>query len=455
MRNPSLIRQFIRDMALLIVVFWLAAAGIAAYVFHYEVNEVLDSGLQETAQRLLPVVHLTSKAKKREESGAKDDDDDEDNAEHEEISADVPPHEEYIVYQVFDRDGQIILRSHDSPDQAWPAPAPTGFHDYGDWRIYAINSADGDLLLQVGERVSHRYSGLYDSLLGLVLPLLALLPASALFIRMIGNRGAKPVNRLGAELASRSEGNLSPLASDGMPEELQPLIQGTNRLMAQLKAALESERSFAGNSAHEMRTPVAAAQAQAQLLAQELGNSPGRERALKIAEALKRLSRLVEKLLQLSRAEAGVAMRRESVDLKELTSFLVREYERHHPTHKLNLTLQANGAAKVLGDSDMIASAIQNLLDNAIYHGTAGGPIEVRLAHDGRSLLIGNEGPVIPPDKLQRLTERFERGKGAGQGSGLGLAIVDTIMQQSGGALVLHSPAPGKSSGFAAELRFP
>jgi len=95
--------------------------------------------------------------------------------------------------------------------------------------------------------------------------------------------------------------------------------------------------------------------------------------------------------------------------------------------------------------------AVRNLLDNAANHGAAEGPIEV-IVEPPRTLRVRNGGPVVSPDVLDGLTQRFARGHTRHNGSGLGLAIVETIMVQTGGRLTLRSPVPGSDSAFEACL---
>jgi two-component system OmpR family sensor kinase len=110
--------------------------------------------------------------------------------------------------------------------------------------------------------------------------------------------------------------------------------------------------------------------------------------------------------------------------------------------------------APVLSDLDPDATGIlcRNLVENALRHGDSTGPVEITLTRDG-VLTVANEGPVVPPETLGRLTDRFERLHLHGDGSGLGLAIVSGIAERIGSRLQLKSPRPGRASGFEARLR--
>jgi two-component system, OmpR family, sensor kinase len=436
----SMLRRLTTSLMALLGVIWLSSATILIVVLRYEINETLDSGLHETSERLLSVIETTSLT--QVENGQI-----EDNGKSTPVQSEE---EEYIAYQVIDQKGVVVLHSKEAPSAAWPTVTADEFSTVGDWRISASRTGDGRFVLQVGEKISHRYSVLYDTVLGLLLPFLLLLPLAALTIWKIVTTASKPLTALSEELGRRSEDNLSPLSIDAIPSELYPLVSGTNHLMAQLRSAIDGERQFASNSAHELRTPVAGAQAQAQVLADELNGKPEGKRAETIVLALKRLSRLVDKLLQLSRTEAGVASRRDFVNLTELVAFLASESQRNHPEQAFANSAPQLQPILVRGDSDMIAIAIQNLIDNAINHGRNGGVIQIRLGPGNISIL--NDCDVIPQERLQELRKRFVRGRTKSEGSGLGLAIVESIMQQSGGSLQLTSPIPSTSDGLEARL---
>ena len=105
-------------------------------------------------------------------------------------------------------------------------------------------------------------------------------------------------------------------------------------------------------------------------------------------------------------------------------------------------------------DPDAFGILCRNLVENALRHGAETAPVEVTLTADGR-LTVANDGPVVPPDALDRLTARFERAGASTDGSGLGLAIVAAIADRIGSQLVLESPRPGAASGFQASVRLP
>ena len=438
----SLARRLSGVLVLGITALWIAAVLAAVVVVRHETNEVFDSALQEMAQRLLPLAI----------DDLREDDDDGREIDH---AAEVPEHEEYLVYQLRDAAGRVLLRSHDAPPQPFPVPLRPGFADAGGWRAYTERTGDGRLYIQVLDRQAHRRETLLEFVVWLVAPLALLIPLAGLIIVLTVRRVLAPIAGVREAIRERGGSDLAPIPGDGMPTELAPIVDDVNRLMRRLAKALESERSFAANSAHELRTPVAAALAQLSRLSEETRGSPGAARVDRIAGILRGLARTVEKLLQLARAEAGIALRREPVDLVQVAELLVEEFRRDRRyADRIRLDVGTDRDVLALADIDAIAIAVRNLIENALVHGSAEEPVRVGVAAD-RSIRVTNAGPVVPPEGLAQLTGRFERGAAKASGSGLGLAIVDSIVRQAGGSLELRSPVPGRESGFEAVIRLP
>jgi two-component system OmpR family sensor kinase len=414
---------------------WLVATGLSALATLREINEVFDSALQETAQRLQPLIvdHLL------EHGGSAGTDLDD--------AVMVPRHHEYLLYQVRDAGGDILLRSHDAPQEAFPAPLQPGFVSLDGRRYYTEATTDSRLFVQVTETPGHRREALWDSLVWLALPLTLLLPLTGFLITWVVRRGTAPIAALGVAIGERGGNNLSLLAEDELP--VSPIVRDINRLLLRLRLALEHERSFAANSAHELRTPVAAALAQIQRLTAELPESSQRQRTEQIQQALRRLANLVEKLLQLSRAESGSAMASDEQDLAPIVDLVLDDYHRR-PDIAARLSVIGRAGWRAVSDIDIDAFAIvlRNLLDNALRHGD-GGSVELHLEPEQRIRIV-NGGEIVPSVQLSHLTDRFARGKTTAAGSGLGLSIVRTILDQIGYRLELKSPATGKSNGFEA-----
>jgi two-component system OmpR family sensor kinase len=438
--------RLIRSLTLSIILAWLAAAALAVLAVRFELHEEFDSVLQETAQHLLPSILADHGAALMAAPASA-------------IPPTLPavPHDEYITYQILNRDGQVLLRSHQAPMRAFVLPVATGFAwDSMGRRVYSELSVDGRHAIEIAEPAGHRNEPIINAILLLLLPLGGLVPVAIWLIRRSVRHGLRPLLALQREIADRSRNNLTPLPVCSLPQELGGMVGDVNLLLQRLAMAMEGERSFAANSAHELRTPVAAAMAQTQVLAAHLGEAtPLGQRALAIVAELRRMSHLAERLLQLSRADAGVAMAGDTLDALPLVAMLVEDANRQAgQADRVRLETGDTADFTVRADLDTLGIAIRNLLDNALLHGTPDGVISLRLG-PGRVVSVSNDGPLVNPAELATLTERFRRLDDNRPGSGLGLAIVDTIMRQVGGALRLYSPARRASTGFEAVLEFP
>lgn len=437
----SMNRRILVFVTSIIGLLWLAGVSASAILMRHEIDEVFDSALQETAQRILPLAV--------DDLGERQDDK-RDRRLDRHRSGD---HKEYLVYQVRDASGNLLLRSHDAPEQAFSVPLTRGYFDDGIQRYFTEWSADKSLAIQVAELPEERREAVQALWVGLLAPLLIILPLAAFGTHLIVQRTTSPIKHLQAELTSRDGSNLTPIDGADLPSELMPVVSDVNRLLSRLNSALEAERSFASNSAHELRNPLAAAQAQAALLAASLTDHEGSSRANAIVATLSTLSRRVETLLQLARAESGMALTREEMSLRDLVTLIVSDLKRK-PGNKDRLLLITPGADRlaVHANADAVGIAIQNLIGNALKHSPAGSCVCITLGA-GPVLSIVNDGAPVPAAALAHLKERFARASnGSREGSGLGLYIADTIAKQSGARLELHSPARSANDGFEAVL---
>lgn len=440
MKAPlSLEARLALSLGLLITLIWVAAASVTALILRTEINEVFDSALQETAQRLLPLA--VTDIVDREDDGVT-----------QRLGA-LREHAEYFTYVVRDEQGRILLQSHAADPAIFPAYDGAGFRQTAAFRLYNDDALKGTIRITVAEPLEHRATVLREIVLALGLPLLLVIPIALAAIVFAVRASLAPLRRFRARLAKRGSSDLSAVPVGGLPAEMMPLAVALNDVLARLKAAFEAERSFAAHAAHELRTPLAGAIAQAQRLRGETSDAAAAARAAGIEQTLKRLTRLSERLMQLARAEGGRLRLDVPRDLRPAARIVAEDTARDAGAGRLVLNLPQ---APVLSDLDPDAFGIllRNLIDNALRHGTEDGVVEVSLSPDGL-LRVSNDGPVVPPETLARLTHRFERGGAGNEGSGLGLAIVAAIAERLGSPLVLQSPATGRDQGFEVAILLP
>lgn len=421
-------------LSLIVTALWLVTAALTARLLSDEMDEVFDSALQETGQRILQlaVVDILN----RDQAGGT------------RRVTGLAAHEEHFTYVVRDRAGALLLTSHRAAPAAFPLFDAEGFHDANGLRFYQESAVSGTVILTIAEPLSHRREVGIEMAVALALPLLVTVPLSVVAIFYGLGFGLRPLDRLRDQLARRSASLLTPLAREGLPAELRPVADTVNDLLARLETSFAAERSFAANAAHELRTPLAGALAQVQRLRQQSTDAETRRRADEVEATLKRLTRLSEKLMQLARAEGARLVVDRPADIAAIVALVAQDFRGERDVARLHLSLP-EAAVMSSVDPDAVAIVTRNLIENALRHGgdTA---VAVTLDTSGR-LTVENGGPAIPTGRVAGLTDRFVRG-GGGEGSGLGLAIVRTIAGRIGSTLSLQSPIPGRNDGFRASI---
>jgi two-component system OmpR family sensor kinase len=431
----SLQNRLLFGLGLAIALGWLVAVGGAGLLVRHEIDEVFDSAMQEVVQRVLPLAYSDILAREADDTV-------------EQRLPDVGKHEEYITYVVRDGSGRVLLQSHDAEPALFPPSMLTGFRNWNGSRFYTENAVSGSIVVTAMERPGHRASTVRQSVFALSLPLLLLLPGMIGATIWLVSRSIRPVAAFGAVIASRGEGNLAPIASAGLPSEIQPVERAVNVLLERLRRTLEAERSLTANAAHELRTPVAGALAQTQRLIADLDHPAHRARAADIEAALLRLARLTEKLLQLAKAEGGNLRSATEHDLRTIFPLVLADFPE---AERIELKLPDQPILSNV-DIDVFAIALRNLVENALKHGPPGEPIRVILGGDG-ALSVANGAPPIAPAEFQRLCRRFERGTSLAEGAGLGLAIISAIAKGLGGTLA--PVTTGNAQSVEIRLAFP
>lgn len=442
MKARSIVRQLLSATLLTLLVLWIAMVISVAWVIKHETDEIFDAGLQETAQRLLPLAVMRLQHKNGEE--------DDQTLETDEDALEPTQHEEYLVYQVFHASGRLLLRSHAAPDTPLVPELKQGFQRTRNHLIYTEKSRNGEFLLALAEKSSHRTDTFLSTIKFLLMPLLALLPLTAMGLLVILRKTSRPLRELDAELARRSSSDLHPLSEKNIPQELLPLTETLNRLMARLQSALEAERSFTANSAHELRTPLAAALAQLEALELSTRHPEQQQRLTNIRQLLNRLQTLSEKLLQLARAESGVAWKQGSVDLAQLLKLICDDHQ-WRADMPIELSLP-DEPVTIEGDVDALGLVLGNLLENAVKYTSTTVPVRVSLTTMPVEIRIINDCDPLPASALARLNERFFRLRPDSRGAGLGLSIVCTLLKASTIKFQTLSPAHGGARGFEARL---
>jgi len=306
----------------------------------------------------------------------------------------------------------------------------------------------GRILVQVAETFIKRERLVRELMLSTLLPeLTVMLVAIALFWYGI-RRSLKPLERLRNEIASRSPADLRPVAEQDKPLEIRPLVSALNELLARLNGAIDSQKRFIANAAHQLRTPLTSLKTHAELARRD--PDPVEMRALldMITSETESTSRLVNQLLTLARAEPGLepVSGRQPVNLHDAASRAAQSWVPKALAKNIDLGFELEDAW-TLGDPLLLRELLANLLDNAIAYTDAGGAVTVRTrVADGEACLeVEDNGIGIPDSERTRVFERFYRVASAGgAGSGLGLAIVSEIAEAHHAKVEILTPPDGR-----------
>jgi two-component system, OmpR family, sensor histidine kinase TctE len=331
-------------------------------------------------------------------------------------------------------------------------------------------------LVQLAETLDQRSKLATDIIKGVILPQFVILPVAVLLAWFALTRSLHPLTELQQRIRRRDSGDLSPIDPIGVPEEVSPLVAAINDLLARLDQSLSTQRHFLADAAHQLKTPLAGLRTQAELAERELDSGRGDTASLKhslqqIALSTQRTARMVNQLLAMSRAEhAEQALRKEEVDLAELTRETVRDFVPRALDRSIDLGYEgpqadngSDAAARLVGHPVLLRELIRNLVDNALLYTPAGGTVTARVTAEaaGQALLLQVEdnGPGIPAAERALVFRSFYRALGTGvDGSGLGLAIVQEIALQHGAEVGVDDtrPAPaGGTPGARFTVRFP
>lgn len=315
----------------------------------------------------------------------------------------------------------------------------------GPWRIYTHVTEEG--IVQVGQAVDTRDVLARNLSISVLMPMLLLIPLLAVLVAWVLKRGLAPLHETSHRVSDRDASRLDPLPTDHVPQELLPLVEQINALLARLEGALDAQRRFLADAAHELRSPVAALALQVQL-AERAHSAAARATAFQeLARGVERARRLVQQLMDFARLEPGVhSAPFQPVNVARLAREVVGGYAPRAEGQDVDLGAEAPAAAWISGTEAELRSLLENLVDNALRYAPAGSAVTVSVRSQGRSLELAvvDAGRGIPLAERDRVFERFHRVAGdATRGTGLGLAIVKAIVERHKGSIALADSQPG------------
>lgn len=406
---------------------WLATMVFSYIDAHHEVDELFDAQLSQAAQTLLALASHDAG------EGVED------------LGAAGHKYQRQLRFQIWRADGKLVIRSNNAPET--PLTTAGGFSetrgDEGHWRHFSQWNDSRNLQVQVSENHHIR-----DELIGqiawrLLFPALFGLPLIGIWVWLATRQGLSSLNGVARQIASRDPQQLQAIHPLAAPEEIRPLIEALNGLFQRVEQTIEAERRFTADAAHELRTPLAALQAQLQV-AQRARDSEEHDRSLQqLQNGLTRAAHLVDQMLLLARLdpESGLPDP-QPVDLAALAESVCADLGPQILARDIDFDFATVSPATLTGQGEWLRVLIRNLVDNAVRYTPEGGRVSVRITRDGDSLTlsVSDSGPGIPPEERTAVLQRFHRLNQTEQpGSGLGLAIVARIAELHGAQLYLDS----------------
>lgn len=365
-----------------------------------------------------------------------------------------------FVVQIWTVDGRSIYASREH--NALPARALIGLADVTvqgrAWRTFSV--ATHDRVIQVAQPRQIRQRLAANAALRSVQPLLFIAPLMALAVWWLAAQTLAPLRRLAAGVRERDEQSFEPLPVGGLPEEVEPLVAALNALLQRLGRAVDTQRAFVADAAHELRSPLTALKLQLQLLRRAPDEAARLAAIDALAEGMDRAGRLVEQLLTLARSEPGAPLAEFAMlDLSEVVRQAVAETVPFAVSRGTQFELDAEQPVMLRGDRTALGVLARNLADNAVRYAPPGARVEVRVWAEGEGagstavLQVDDAGPGIPPADRERVFDRFYRRSVATEsGTGLGLAIVRSVAQRHGAEVRLGDSPLG---GLRVSVRLP
>ncbi|RAO74844.1 sensor histidine kinase [Dyella jiangningensis] len=461
--RPGSLRSRLRWLILGVIAVVLLPLGVLSFkrTIH-EVDELSDGRLAQSArtlQTMIGNVGLEAIRRKAGEGGvvvpieAKS---------RQELLLHEETYESEVGFQVFDMQGRLLMVTGNIADLPPPGKDRVGYEDvqlgHYRWRLFTLPATPEGVIIRSAERYDSRRDITRALWMEYALPPLIALPLLALLVGWAVKRGLRPLDALAALLASRKPGSQETLTVADAPRELEPVLAALNDQFARLEEALERERRFSADVAHELRTPLASTMINLEN-AEATRDTHEADVALAGArESLAALARRVEQLLSLARLEASFRDgERSTVDLAAVARTVIEELSPLIAESDVELDVELpDRPVPVRGHEVALAALMRNLLENALRHVPGGGRVQFAVASDqGKAVIdVIDNGEGIPPERRAAVFARFHREAGSrGDGYGLGLSIVQRAAQLHGASIELLDSPFGR--GLRVSVRMP
>lgn len=348
-----------------------------------------------------------------------------------------------------DEESRVVIQyladgSHASAtdDNRIPLPFPTTLTDGlstvniagEDFRALVRTTARGERIV-VAQETGVRDQEARESAWRSLLPFLILFAVLLLVVGDLVRKLFRPIAVLSDEIDRRDKQALHPIDEQHLPSEIRPFVVAINRLLGRVADAMETQRRFIADAAHELRSPMTALSLQAERLAASDMPMPARERLQPLTQGIERGRKLIDQLLALAAAQSTAERRPEAVWVHDVFRRILEDSMPLAERKNLDIGVESLDDLQVMINPMDLMILLRNLLDNAIRYTPEKGQIDLSVARAGAKAIvqIKDSGPGINAEEQQRVFDPFYRSLGTDEsGSGLGLSIVKAIADRSG-----------------------
>ena len=384
-----------------------------------------------------------------------------------------------VYFHLLDEQGRLIAGDPELPLPKRPDTWPKSEHGEvlfrdDEYRGQALRIAylylrDAEFpaewtLVEVGETTEKRSQLANKIIASVILPQFVIIPLAVVLVWFGLSQGLRPLTRLRDRIQARREADLSPIALRRVPEELRPLTEAFNSMLARMQHNVDAQQRFIADAAHQLRTPLTGLKTQAQLAMRESDPADLRHALRQILIGVDRASHLVDQMLALARAEAKGQAEQTLIplDVDHLLREIIETWVVRALDKRIDLGYEPAGTVFIEGNVFLLREMVNNLVDNALRHTPAGGRVTARVVAQGDFVVleIEDSGPGISDEDAQKVFDRFYRVDGTeSEGSGLGLAIVREIAELHRAAASLRrnnrNPEGDDPPGCIARIVFP
>lgn len=297
-----------------------------------------------------------------------------------------------------------------------------------------------------------------DGALRTVLPFLIFVPVLLIIVSNLVRKMFRPIAALSEEIDLRADQALHPVEEHHLPIEVRPFAVAINRLLARVAHAMESQRRFVADAAHELRSPMTALSLQAERLAETEMSHVAHERLTVLRQGIERGRSLLDQLLALAKAQTIADLPLSAVSVQNIYRRVLEDLMPLAEAKQIDIGVVSPQDVQLWASELDLIALIKNLVDNAIRYTPTGGRVDlsVGVVGDKAELCIQDNGPGIPLVERERVFDPFYRVLGTEQvGSGLGLSIVRTIANRLGAGIHLGFTNPACQTGLSITVIFP